>query len=157
MPTLPPGLSIRPATPADAATLARLRRLLFRDMGAAEAELDAMEGPVAAYLPAALAAGDYAGWLVEEAGGPAVATVGVVTRTVPPTSYNPGGRVATILGMYVEPEHRRRGLARYLAGVAVDWRRQQGIRDIRLRATEDGRPLYESMGFRPISEMRLLV
>ena len=157
MTTLPPDLTVRPATAADAATLARLRRHLFRDMGASEPELDVMDAAVAGYLPAALADGSYTGWLVEEPGGRPVATVGVVTRVVPPTSYNPGGRVATILGMYVDPAHRRRGLARALATIAVDWCRENGIRDVRLQATEDGRPLYASMGFKPISEMRLLL
>jgi len=37
----------------------------------------------------------------------------------------------------------------------IDWCREQGLAMVYLHATEDGRPLYESMGFEPTTEMRL--
>jgi hypothetical protein len=37
----------------------------------------------------------------------------------------------------------------------VEWCREQGFRWIYLHPSEQGRPLYESVGFEPSSEMRL--
>ena len=65
------------------------------------------------------------------------------------------GREALIANMWTEPEHRRRGLARHLLGVMLGWCREQGIRRVVLHASNDGRPLYEQVGFRPGNEMRL--
>jgi hypothetical protein len=37
----------------------------------------------------------------------------------------------------------------------VAWCRAQGYAGVSLHATDEGRPLYESMGFAPTNEMRL--
>jgi GNAT superfamily N-acetyltransferase len=62
---------------------------------------------------------------------------------------------ATIVGVYVLPPFRRRGIARGLTERAIEWCRAQGCEYVRLQASAAGRPLYESLGFTPGSEMRL--
>jgi hypothetical protein len=37
----------------------------------------------------------------------------------------------------------------------ISWCRGQGFRSVALHASEDGRRLYESLGFEPTNEMRL--
>jgi GNAT superfamily N-acetyltransferase len=57
--------------------------------------------------------------------------------------------------MFTEPEHRRRGLARLLMDTIVTWCRAEGLRFLYLHASDEGRPLYQSLGFVPSNEMRL--
>lgn len=64
-------------------------------------------------------------------------------------------RIAYVNGVYVYPEYRRRGIARGLMEMTVAWARAHGCLQVRLRASEQGRPLYASLGFRPTSEMQL--
>jgi GNAT superfamily N-acetyltransferase len=58
-------------------------------------------------------------------------------------------------GVYVEPKLRRRGIARALTLAAIGWLRERGCVAVRLRASDDGRPLYTSLGFAPSTEMEL--
>lgn len=64
-------------------------------------------------------------------------------------------RRAWLAGIYIAPRYRRRGIARALTQAAIDWCREQGCASIGLRASDAGRPLYESLGFAPVSEMEL--
>lgn len=59
---------------------------------------------------------------------------------------------ATLAGIYVVPEHRRRGIAREVTLRAIAWCKEQRCVAIRLQASEVGRPLYESLGFRTFRE-----
>lgn len=56
--------------------------------------------------------------------------------------------------MYTEPSHRRRGLARKIMTAMLDWCLVQGIKRITLHASDEGRPLYEKLGFFQTNEMR---
>lgn len=62
-----------------------------------------------------------------------------------------------LFGIYVLPQHRRRGIARELTRGCIDWLRSAGCAVIRLRASADGRGLYESLGFATGAEMELRV
>jgi GNAT superfamily N-acetyltransferase len=50
---------------------------------------------------------------------------------------------------------RRRGVARQLMLTMIDWCRTQGFVQVDLHASKQGKPLYESLGFQPTTEMRL--
>ena len=65
--------------------------------------------------------------------------------------------VATLSGIYVRPQYRNCGIARALTNAAIDWCRERECSVIRLVASDAGRPLYESLGFEPGAEMRLLL
>ena len=58
-----------------------------------------------------------------------------------------------INNVYVRPPWRRRGIGRALMERALGWLREQGCVVARLHASEEGRALYEGMGFIPTSEM----
>ena len=62
---------------------------------------------------------------------------------------------AMILNLYVEREYRRRGVAHELMMRMIAWCRDNGFSSVALHASEDGRALYERLGFRPTNEMRL--
>jgi ribosomal protein S18 acetylase RimI-like enzyme len=57
------------------------------------------------------------------------------------------GRRGHIASMSTEPEYRRRGHGREVFGALMEWFGAHGVPRVDLRATEDGRGLYESFGF----------
>ena len=60
-----------------------------------------------------------------------------------------------ILNMYVEREYRRRGIARALMLKMISWCRENRFTSVGLHASEEGRSLYEQLGFKSTNEMRL--
>jgi GNAT superfamily N-acetyltransferase len=61
-----------------------------------------------------------------------------------------------IMSIFTKPAFRRRGISRALLGLAIEEARKRGLRRLVLHPTDDGRPLYESLGFRPYRTVMLL-
>ena len=97
---------------------------------------------------------DFFAWMADLDGEPA-ASAGLMWFPHPPGPTNPGGLEAYILNVYTRPEARRMGLARSLMERLVEEARAAGVRRIWLRASEDGRPLYEAMGFATSNYLQL--
>ena len=151
-------IRLREAGPDDLPVILDHRKAMFKDMGLTnEAGLDAMAAGSEAFLVQALADGRYRGWLAELPEGDVVAGGGLLIAPWLTHPQDPEPRRGEILNIYTEPAYRRRGLARRLMQVMIDWCRDQGFPWITLHASEDGRALYESLGFRPTNEMRLLL
>ena len=147
---------IRPAAVRDLDAVLHHRRRMFEDMGYADPEaLDAMIAVSAPLLAQGLEDGSYHGWLAESADGAIVAGGGVAIFKFLPHVQDPRPQRAWIVNLFTEREHRRQGLARRLMQAIVDWCRIEGLRIVFLHASEDGRALYESMGFEMNNEMRL--
>ena len=153
MTSSPPALRL--ATAADAAVIAHHRVAMFRDMGVlADADAAALERGSRRALADALSDGSYRGWLVE-ADGRIVAGGGVVLRPLLPRPGHPaGGCEAYVLNVYTAPTHRRLGLARRLMAQILTWCDDSGVSRVSLHASDDGRPLYATIGFAPTNEMR---
>jgi ribosomal protein S18 acetylase RimI-like enzyme len=151
-----PEYRVRSATAADAAVIAHHRAAMFRDMGLIDSrDMADLNAATRAYLADALPAREYLGWLAED-GGTVVAGGGMLIRpALPRPETLHGGQEAYILNVYTEPEHRRRGLACQLMEVMLLWCREHDIRRISLHASDEGRRLYESLGFLQTNEMRL--
>lgn len=149
---------LRRASEADLAAVLRHRRRMFEDMGYRNAPaLDVMERAAEPFLAAGLADGSYQGWLFEDGAGRVVAGGGIALLPFQPHPRDPTSRRAFILNMFTEPEHRRRGLARRLMEAMVAWCREQGFQAVSLHASDEGRALYQSLGFEPTNEMRLFL
>jgi GNAT superfamily N-acetyltransferase len=161
------GFHIRMATADDAAVIAHHRVSMFRDMGVLAPEwAPRLDGMTRAFVSDAIPAGEYVGWLAHPADerDRIVAGAGAQVRRVLPFPFRgpgspPGGgigvgRQAIVLNVYTERAFRRRGLARRLMDEAIAWARRSGIETLVLHAAPDGRPLYESLGFVPTTEMR---
>lgn len=148
--------TLREATAADVGVLAYQRRAMFVATGLlAPADADELEEAVRRYIGQAMAAGTFYAWVVEE-DGTAVAGGGIQLRTLMPRpGYVRGEPEALIVSMWTEPAHRRRGLGRRVIEAMLAWARARGIRRLTLHASQDGRPLYELVGFAPTNEMRL--
>jgi GNAT superfamily N-acetyltransferase len=78
-------------------------------------------------------------WVDEQQGEVAASTTAVCY----------GKDLAWIGMVLVEPRFRGRGLARGLMEHALVWLEQRGVRQVKLDATDMGRPLYAKLGFRP--------
>jgi RimJ/RimL family protein N-acetyltransferase len=76
--------------------------------------------------------------------GVGVGTAAVISEPVP-------GRMQ-LVGMWVDPQHRHRGIAQALIGEAVRWSREHQARELVAWVVEHNaaaRTLYERVGFRP--------
>lgn len=148
-------VTIREANPDDIPEILRQRRRMYEDMNYKDtAALDAMSSLSSAHLQKAFAEGSFHAWLAC-AGDRAVAGGAVIVSPWLAHPYDLGCRRATILNVYTDPEYRRRGIGCKLMQTMIDWCKRQGLARVTLHASDDGRHLYESLGFEDSNEMRL--
>ena len=153
---LPEGFTLRRASVDDLATLVAHRRAMFYDMGCRDdASLDSMSARFRPWLQAQMNAGEYLAWLAIAPDGSVAAGAGLWLMDWLPHMIGTGSRRGNIVNVYTEAKFRRRGLARGLMEVAVQWCRENGVDVVILHASPEGRGLYESMGFQASNEMRL--
>ncbi len=151
-------ISLRPAIAEDAPTIVHHRRVMFREMGYLdESALETMAARFLPWLREKMQADEYLGWLAITDDGRVVAGAGLWLMDWPAHIVGKSERRGNILNVYTEPEFRRRGLARRLTKAALDWCRANGVDYVILHASEEGRPVYESLGFQPSNEMRLKI
>jgi GNAT superfamily N-acetyltransferase len=157
---------IRFATTDDASIIGWHRARMFQDMGLVPDELfESFRTKSLDRLGKAVASGDYIGWLVSEHIKPQkiIAGAGVIIREVPPFPIRQEngeitiaeGRQGLIVNVFTEPEWRRHGLAKLLINTIIAWSREQHLDGLVLHASDDGRALYQRLGFVPTTEMSL--
>lgn len=148
---------IRLATLADTAVIAHHRAKMFVDMGSIPAqEYELLRSSTTPWIAELLKSGEYVGWLIE-LDGEVIAGAGAFILQIGP---GPGryrvGRWAHLANVFTERQHRRRGLARELMRTILAWCDANAIDHVTLTASEEGRPLYSALGFKPTSDMRLV-
>jgi len=156
--------TLREATSSDLQLLARHRASMFRDMGklATTGEAD-LARATESYLRNALPRGEYLAWIANSSGptGEPVGGAGVQLRPILPRPGTAAGELelgpeAIVLNVYVEPGWRRRGVAEALMRAVLSALAERGISRIVLHASDDGRRLYERLGFVLTNEMQLM-
>lgn len=152
-------ISYRPlyrATVDDVATIVQQRARMMADMGAS-IRIDTPEivATLERWFRAQIVAETYIGFLIASETGEVVAGGGLRLFEWPPSDAETPNVRGYLMNVYVDPEHRRRGLARAIASAALDACRERGVRVVALHASAAGRPLYESLGFVPTPEMSL--
>ena len=152
---LPDGFRIRRGSAADLDLVVRHRVEMFRDMGFTGEALVEAERSGREYFAAQFAEERYYAWFLEDPEGQVIAGAGITISRYHPSPKHPAPFRAWVVNVYTEPEHRRRGFARELMETVIGWGRAQKYQSIFLHASEQGRPLYEDMGFVRINEMRL--
>jgi GNAT superfamily N-acetyltransferase len=154
---------LRPATSADVPALTRQRAEMYRDMGVLpDDQYEPLRAAFAAYLSRALPAGEYVAWVATTGDRrDVVAGAGLLLRPMLPALRRRDDAIDVALGpqglvcnVFTERPWRRRGLARRLTETAIAGARERGVSHLFLHASAEGRPLYESLGFVPTSEMR---
>jgi GNAT superfamily N-acetyltransferase len=154
--TMQSEITIREALPSEFATVLHQRRSMFRDMGEGTIEeLDRMEAVAGPWLQRAMADSSYHHWLALDASGHILGGGGVLLCPWPANPRDPCTQRAIILNMFTEPAFRKRGIARQIMLTILDWIKQQGLHGVNLHASEEGRSLYEKLGFEATNEMRL--
>ena len=155
------GATVRAATVADIPHLAHQRVAMFRDMGTITPKGERpLSDATADYLRRALPAGEYLAWVAEDTSGKVIGGAGVLLRTLVPrpradqTSVNLGPE-AIVLSVYVEAANRRKGVAEQLMGALLDEIKRRKIHRLVLHASDDGRRIYERLGFKQTNEMKL--
>src|SRR5216683_938735 len=105
---------IRQATPTDIPEILRHRRGMYEAMGYSDANaLSSMQSTCEPYLMAALADGSFRGWLAL-VGERVVAGGAVLINPWPSHPYDLVCRLLLEKKKYIEPEFRRKGIARRL-------------------------------------------
>jgi len=146
---------IREARPDDIPEIVRQRRAMYEDMDYNDADLlTAMANTSAAYLADAVSAGTFREWFAVS-GQRIVGGGAVIISPWPSHPYDGQCRRATILNVYVYPQHRKKGIGRRLMQTMVEWCRKENFAHVSLHASRDGRRLYEALGFEPTNEMKL--
>jgi len=149
---------IREARTTDIAEIVRHRRRMYEDIGERDARaLDAMQASIWTFLEQAIPAGIFRGWLAQISAGRVIAGGGMMIVPWLSRPADPKPRRAWILNVYTDPEYRRRGIARRLMQTMIEWCRQTGFQSVSLHSSEEGRLLYESLGFKPTQEMKLVL
>ena len=149
-----PMFETRTATTADVALIASHRRAMFAAMGGHdEALLDGIHRASEPWVARMIAEGKYLGWITTDKARP-IASAGLLILDWPPHPFDPTGeKRGYLLNFFVDPEYRRRGLARSLVELCLAEARRRSIRVVSLHASPEGRTVYEQLGFRPTNEM----
>jgi ribosomal protein S18 acetylase RimI-like enzyme len=133
------GYMLQPGSPLDRATLVKFMQLTYAELFPG-CGLDHLAQTVAHYFSAETPLW----WVWYEGRRVACLWAGVAI------DQSAGIRHAHVFLVYVEPEHRRRGIARSLMQVAEDWASARGDRQIGLQVFVSNQPamnLYERLGY----------
>jgi ribosomal protein S18 acetylase RimI-like enzyme len=148
-------ITIRAATSDDIPEILRQRRRMYEDMGYRDpSSLAAMCSLSAGYLAKAISDGSFRAWLAVE-GDHIRAGAAIIISPWMAHPYDLECRRATILNVYTDPEFRRCGIGRRLMEELIRWCKAEGLAGVTLHSSDDGRHLYESLGFEAGNEMRL--
>jgi GNAT superfamily N-acetyltransferase len=162
---MPNEFHVRRAILADADIIGTHRARMFYDMGDIPDHLfEEFRVRSRDRVHEQLISGEYVGWLASRSNAleKIVAGAGAQLRRVmphPSTGPNgePGigeGRHALIINVYTEPEWRRHGVAALLMQHIIDWSSEERLDRLVLHASDEGRALYEKLGFVLTNEMK---
>jgi RimJ/RimL family protein N-acetyltransferase len=135
-------VDVRPATPDDAAALARARAELI-----GHAPAGPWFAQLQAHIADGLTGGDALAAFVIDApgGGLAACALGSIHQGLPGPDYS--GRTGHVHLVVTAPAYRRRGYATAVTAALVDWLQQQECQVINLNASGQHEGLYRVLGF----------
>lgn len=147
---------VRRASAADASELVRLRKVMLTAFSGDEPADGEWQRIASDTLQRRLSESDatLVAFVVERPDQPGVlaaCAIGVVEHRLGGPD-NPTGEVGYIFNVATDSDQRRQGYSRCCTTALLNWYRQRGIRKVDLRASSEGEPLYESLGFAHTSE-----
>lgn len=150
-------MEVREISENDVELICRHREEMFYDAGRGEEILQVMTENFRDWLRPHLRDRTYFGFIVCDKGEP-IAGIGLMLIDWPPHPSHPTtDKRGYVLNVYVEPEHRRGGLARELMRLADAEFAKRGVQFAILHATDKGRGMYAGLGWSSTTEMAKLV
>lgn len=148
--------TLREATAADLPVLMRHRDAMWVEMGrVGPREHDPTSLAYGDWLAERMRRGTLKAFLAQDGNGNVLASGAVWVQDVQPRPGHPRTMWGYILSVYTEAAARRKGIARHVVQACIEWARAQGCTRACLHASDEGRPLYEELGFEPTAEMWL--
>ena len=136
---------------------------MFQDMGdVSDDGFQILRAKARSRLKEWLDSGDYVGWLATPADQPEMVVGGAGVRLQPilPRPVNVStvgeGRQGTVVNVFTEPQWRRRGIAGLLMKEIITWSKNERLDRLLLHASDEGRSVYERLGFIAGNEMRFV-
>ena len=144
------------ATMEDIDLLVRHRVSMWNDISA---ELTAaapnFEEKNRGWIKKKLSEGKLIGFIAKTQDGHVAGSGCLWIREHPPIPMSAHMEVPYLLSMYTEEGFRRKGVGKMIVEAAIAWCRDRGYDRINLDASEAGKRLYETLGFKPGYSMRL--
>ncbi|MDZ7954398.1 GNAT family N-acetyltransferase [Nostoc sp. DedQUE09] len=140
--------NLRQANLQDLEALIQLRLELLREVGEIKGDSDTANLAEATqkYLGEKMPSGEFLAW-VAEVDNQIVASSGLVFFQRPPYNGNLSGLEAYIMNVYTIPMWRGQGIATALLKEIISFMRATEAKRLWLHATEDGKRVYEKLGF----------
>ncbi len=140
--------TLRPVAPLDCALICRHRRDMFTAAGDEVAATAAMGAEYSDWQAQTLGNGTYFGFIAELDETP-VGGIGLMVLESPPHHHFPEiTQRGYVLNLFVEADHRGKGIAKQLIAAADAAFRERGVSQAALTATDQARPIYEKDGWR---------
>lgn len=156
-------MDIRIATDQDIKKLSFHHRMMFEDICQNKGSKLPKERSIEierAYekkLETELCNGTCKAWVVVEK-SKVVASGAITLVSFVPNPSDLSSKVAYLHSMYTERSHRNKGYAQKIIEQVLDHCKSQGIKRITLNASNEGKPVYEKIGFKTADNfMRLLL
>ena len=139
----------------DVNLLAEHRKKMWLDIHPEfEKEVRATEKRTRKWIERQLANGSLIGLVVRTADGEAVGSGCIWLREEQPRPTSMRLVVPYLMSMYTEKGFRRQGVAKLIVKGALKWCREKNYDRVILHASNEGRAVYEGLGFELSNEMR---
>ena len=102
-------------------------------------------------------AGEYLAWFALGPDSSIAAGLGLWLMDWPPHMVGAGQIRGNIINVYTVPAYRRQGMARASMETVIEWCRANQIHVVILHSSDQRRQIYQSLGFQPTNEMRLIL
>jgi len=89
-------------------------------------------------------------------GDKAVGCASISYIEVMPTFSHPTGKRAHLMNVYTNKNYQRQGIAKKMVNLLIDDAKEKHATEISLDATDEGRPLYEKLGFKASDECMVM-
>ena len=137
-------ITYRKLTEADLPTFIQMRITQLREEGATE-DFDLVPA-LKDYYKRHLKEGTFVSWLALD-GDKIIGTSGMSFVEKPPYFGCPSGRLGLLSSMFMNPDYRRKGIAKELLGRVVEEARAYGCGAVQITASDMGVKLYTAYGF----------
>ena len=141
-------MQIRKANVGDIDLLVTLRIEYLREEKKVQdlCDIEEIKGKTRSYLEKWLPNESCIAFIAEDEGNVfSVAFLSIVER--PPRTSDSSYLVGTVYNMFTYPQYRRKGIATKVMRKLLEEAKELGVASVDLLATEDGKTLYDKLGF----------